>query len=74
MALVRKNYLLMWSLAGGKTTSITYTLIGTATMNCLNPQAWLTDVLQRIPEHPCNRIDESLPWNCKHDSSLSDAA
>ena len=37
-------------------------------------QAWLTEVLHRIPEHPSNRIDELLPWNCKPDSALSDAA
>ena len=38
------------------------------------PQAWLADVLHRIPEHPSNRIDELLPWNCKLDKALSQAA
>ena len=64
----------MGSLAGGKAASIACTLIETAKMNGLDPQAWLTEVLHRIPEHPSNRIDELLPWSSKHDSALSDAA
>jgi len=43
-------------------------------MNGLDPQAWLTEVLHRIAEHPSNRIDQLLPWNCKLDSARSDAA
>ena len=74
LALGRKNYLFMGSLAGGKAASIAYTLIETAKMNGLDPQAWLTEILHRIPEHPSNRIDQLLPWNCKPDSALSDAA
>ena len=50
------------------------TLIEAAKMNGLDPQAWLTEVLHRIPEHPSNRIDQLLPWNCKPDNALSDAA
>ena len=68
IALGRKNYLFMASLAGGKAASIAYTLIETAKLNGVDPQAWLADVLQRIPEHPSNRIDELLPWNCKVDT------
>ena len=64
----------MGSPAGGKAASIAYTLIETAKMNGLDPQAWLAEVLHRIAEHPSNRIDELLPWNCKPDSALSDAA
>jgi len=41
----------------------TYTLIETAKLNDVDPQAWLTDVLARIAEHKINRIDELLPWN-----------
>ena len=74
LALGRKNYLFMGSLAGAKAASIAYTLIETAKMNGLDPQAWLTEVLHRIPDHPSNRIDQLLPWNCKPDTSLSDAA
>jgi hypothetical protein len=40
-----------------------YSLIVTAKINNLDPQAWLADVLARIAEHPARRIDELLPWN-----------
>ena len=69
IALGRKNYLFMGSLAGGKAASIAYTLIETAKLNGVDPQASLADVLQRIPEHPSNRIDELLPWNCNVDTA-----
>ncbi len=39
-----------------------YTLIETAKLNGVDPQAWLTDVLTRIADHKINRIDELLPW------------
>ena len=41
-----------------------YSLIVTAKMNDVDPQAWLADVLARIAEHPVQRLDELLPWNC----------
>ena len=74
IVLGRKNYLFMGSPAGGKAAAIAYTLIETAKLNALDPHAWLADVLHRIPEHPSNRIDELLPWNCKPDQALSEAA
>ena len=40
-----------------------YSLIGTAKLNDVDPQAWLGDVLARIAEHPAHKIDELLPWN-----------
>ena len=40
-----------------------YSLIVTAKMNDIDPQAWLADVLGRIAEHPASRLDELLPWN-----------
>ena len=73
ICLGRKNYLFMGSAAGGKAASIAYTLIESARMNGLDPQAWLAEVLHRIPEQPSNRIDELPPWNCKPDSALSDS-
>jgi transposase len=40
-----------------------YSLITTAKMNDVDPQAWLADVLSRIADHPAQRIDQLLPWN-----------
>ena len=40
-----------------------YSLIITAKMNDVDPQAWLADVLARIAGHPAHRLDELLPWN-----------
>jgi transposase len=40
-----------------------FSLITTAKLNNIDPQAWLADVLARIAEHPAHRIDELLPWN-----------
>ena len=64
IALGRKNYLFMGSAAGGKAAAIAYTLIETAKLNDVDPQAWLADVLERIPDYKINRVDELLPWNC----------
>ena len=40
----------------------------------VDPQAWLTDVLARLPDHPAKRIDELLPWNWKGDREEKAAA
>ena len=58
----RKNYLFCGSDAGGQRAACMYTIIETAKMNGVNPQAYLTDILSRIAEHPIQRIDELLPW------------
>ena len=63
VALGRKNYLFMGSEGGGASAAIAYTLIETAKLNGVDPQAWLTEVLGRISDHKINRIDELLPWN-----------
>ena len=63
IALGRKNYLFMGSESGGKSAAIAYSLIETAKLNGVDPQAWLTDVLGRIADHKINRIDELLPWH-----------
>ena len=60
----RKSYLFMSSASGGKAAAIAYTLIETARLNSVDPQAWLAQVLDRIPDYKINRIDELLPWNC----------
>ncbi len=62
VALGRKNYLFMGSEGGGQSAAITYTLIETAKLNGVDPQAWLTNVLGRIAEHKITRFDELLPW------------
>lgn len=63
IALGRKNYLFMGSVGGGKAAAIAYTLIETAKMNGVDPEAWLTWVLDRLPDHKINRIDELMPWH-----------
>lgn len=63
VALGRKNYLFVGSEGGGKAAAITYTLIETAKLNGVDPQAWLTDMLTRVADHPARRIDDLMPWN-----------
>lgn len=62
VAIGRKNYLHVGSDAGGQTAAVMYTLLGTAKLNGINPQRYLRHVLERIADHPSNRIDELLPW------------
>lgn len=58
----RKNWLFAGSDSGGETLARAMTLIETAKMNGLDPQAWLADILDRIHDHKINRLDELLPW------------
>jgi hypothetical protein len=66
VSLGRKNYLFMGSDAGGERAAAIYSLVETAKLNGLDPEAYLREVLGRIAEHPINRIDELLPWNIGH--------
>ena len=63
VALGRKNYLFVGSQAGGRAAATAYTLIETAKLNGVDPQAWLADTLARIPDHKITRIDDFRPWN-----------
>ena len=62
IAVGRKNYMFAGSDNGGERAAAIYTLIESAKLNNINPQAWLTDVLKRVADHPINKIDDLLPW------------
>jgi transposase len=62
LCLGRKNWLFAGSDAGGQRAAVLYTIIETAKMNGVDPEAYLADVLARIADHPAHRIDELLPW------------
>jgi transposase len=63
IVLGRKNWLFAGSDNGGERAAIFYTIIRTAKLNGIEPEAYLRDLFTRIGEHPINRIDELLPWN-----------
>jgi transposase len=69
IALGRKAWLFAGSDRGGQRAAFMYSLIVTAKMNDVDPQAWLADVLGRIAGHPAHRIDELLPWNWKNQNA-----
>ena len=74
VALGRGNYLFMGSDAGGERAAAIYSLVQTAKLNGLDPQAYLREVLTRIADHPINRIDELLPWNIQGSEEPEQAA
>ena len=61
----RKNYLFCGSEAGGQRAACFYTIIETAKLSGVNPEAYLTDIIGRIDNHPAKEIDQLLPWNWK---------
>jgi transposase len=63
IALGRKAWLFAGSDRGGQRAATMYSLIVTAKMNDVDPQAWLADVLARIADHPAHKLDELLPWS-----------
>ena len=66
VALGRRSWLFAGSDRGGERAAAMYTLIATAKLNDINPQAWLAGVLRRINDHRApSRLNELLPWNWK---------
>lgn len=64
IAIGRRNYLFAGADSGGERAAAIYSLIGTAKLNGVDPEAWLRHVLANIADHPVNRVDAFLPWNC----------
>ena len=65
IALGRKNYLFVGSEAGGKAAAIAYTLIETAKLNDVDPEAWLADTIARTPDYKITKADDLLPCHRK---------
>jgi transposase len=63
LALGRKSWLFAGSERGAERSAVMYTLIHTAKLNDIDPQAWLADVLKRIADTPQTRLADLLPWN-----------
>jgi hypothetical protein len=63
VAVGRKNYLFVGSDNGGERAAAIYSLLGSAKLNGIDPEAYMTAVLRQIADHPINRITELLPWN-----------
>jgi transposase len=74
IAVGRRNWTFAGSDEGGRRAAAIYTLIETAKLNNVNAQAWLTDVLARLQDHPAKRSDELLPWNWKRERQQKAAA
>jgi len=62
IALGRRAWLFAGSDHGGERAAAMYTLIATAKLNSVDPQAWLADVLRRVADHPASKLHELLPW------------
>jgi transposase len=74
IAVGRRNWTFAGSDEGGRRAAAIYTLIATATLNDVDPQAWLADVLARLPDHPAKPIHELLPWNWRPQDRTAEAA
>jgi hypothetical protein len=74
VALGRKNYLFAGSDTGGQRAAAIYSLIGSAKLNGIDPEAYLSKVLALIADHPISRIEELLPWNLGLDQSSESVA
>ena len=74
VAVGRHNWTFAGSDRGGERAAAIYTLIETAKLNGIDPQAWLADVLARLPDHPAKQIDQLLPWRWTGSAKISAAA
>jgi transposase len=74
IALGRRAWLFAGSNRGGERAAAMYTLIATAKLNGIDPQAWLAELLRRIADHPASRVDELLPWHWKKPADQAVAA
>ena len=74
VAVGRNNWTFAGSDEGGRRAAAIYTLIETAKLNDIDPQAWLADVLARLPDHPARRISDLLPWNWRPPTRAAEAA
>jgi transposase len=74
IALGRRAWLFAGSDRGGERAAAMYTLIATAKLNGIDPQAWIADVLRRIADHPASRVHELLPWHWKKPPNQAVAA
>jgi transposase len=74
VAVGRKNWTFAGSDEGGRRAAAIYTLIATAKLNDVDPQAWLADTLARLPDHPAKCLDELLPWNWRPHTGAAEAA
>ena len=70
MAIGRRNYLFAGADSGGERAAAIYSLLGTAKLNGVDPEAWLRHVLAHIADHAANRVDDFLPWNCNLPAAL----
>ena len=69
-----KSFLFAGSERGGDRAAFMYTLIVSAKMNYIEPQAWMADVLARLPDLPVSRLPEVLPWSWKTQQDAVNAA
>jgi transposase len=74
VAVGRHNWTFAGSDEGGRRAAAIYTLIETCKLNDVDPQAWLADMLARLPDYPARQIDELLPWNWKRERQQRAAA
>jgi transposase len=74
VAVGRRNWTFCGSDRGGERAAAIYTLIATAKLNDIDPEAWLADLLRRINDHPASRLGELLPWNWGKPTATAAAA